>query len=306
MKALVISGGGSKGAYGGGIAQFLIEDLKKEYDLYVGTSTGTMLIPLLAVKEIQKLKTGYTTLSQKDIFTVNPFKIKKQKNGKTKSEIDHLNVLYNLLIRRKKTFGDSSNLRKLVSKFFTEDDYNKLIDLGVEVICTVSNVTLDCVEYKSNARNSYSDFCDWMWCSGNAVPFMSLVEKDGYEYADGGFKETVSIQHAIDKGATEIDVIVLRQEVAKMDIEKVRNPFHLITRIADMMFNEISNDDVLIGQLRAKEKDVKINIYFIPRKLTNNSLIFDKETMLSWWNEGYEYAKSVNTPNRVITLCATK
>ena len=34
MRALIISGGGSKGAFAGGVAQYLIEDLHKDYDLY--------------------------------------------------------------------------------------------------------------------------------------------------------------------------------------------------------------------------------------------------------------------------------
>jgi len=32
MRALVISGGGSKGAFAGGIAEFLIRDCGQEYD----------------------------------------------------------------------------------------------------------------------------------------------------------------------------------------------------------------------------------------------------------------------------------
>ncbi|MEP5600355.1 MAG: patatin-like phospholipase family protein, partial [Algibacter sp.] len=31
MKALVISGGGSKGAYAGGVAQYLIQEKKRDY-----------------------------------------------------------------------------------------------------------------------------------------------------------------------------------------------------------------------------------------------------------------------------------
>ncbi|MDX1720457.1 MAG: patatin-like phospholipase family protein, partial [Salegentibacter mishustinae] len=35
MRALVISGGGSKGAFAGGVAQYLIEELKRDYELYL-------------------------------------------------------------------------------------------------------------------------------------------------------------------------------------------------------------------------------------------------------------------------------
>jgi len=37
MKALVISGGGSKGAYAGGVAQYLIQEEGRDYDLFLGT-----------------------------------------------------------------------------------------------------------------------------------------------------------------------------------------------------------------------------------------------------------------------------
>ena len=38
------------------------------------------------------------------------------------------------------------------------------------------------------------------------------------------------------------------------------------------------------------QKDVKINLHYTERKLTNNSLIFDKEQMNIWWDDGYNYA----------------
>ena len=45
MRALVISGGGSKGAFAGGIAQYLMEEEKRCYDLFLGTSTVISKLP---------------------------------------------------------------------------------------------------------------------------------------------------------------------------------------------------------------------------------------------------------------------
>jgi predicted patatin/cPLA2 family phospholipase len=36
---MVISGGGSKGAFAGGVAQYLIQEKQHSYDLLLGTST---------------------------------------------------------------------------------------------------------------------------------------------------------------------------------------------------------------------------------------------------------------------------
>ena len=68
MRALVISGGGSKGAFAGGVCEYLIEEAKHEYDIFIGTSTGSLLISHLALGEIEKLKNIFTNVTQNTIF----------------------------------------------------------------------------------------------------------------------------------------------------------------------------------------------------------------------------------------------
>jgi NTE family protein len=296
MKALVVSGGGAKGAFAGGIAEYLIKDLGKEYSFYSGTSTGNLLINLLAIEELSRLKEAYTSVSQKDIFKVNPFKI-KVKGGETQTDLHLINVLYNIVVRKQKTFGDSSNLRTLISKNFTEADYNLAKEKGKEIVSCVVNLTDDTTEYKSIFDYSYEDFCDWIWISANATPFMSLVVKNGKEYCDGGIKEGVPLQIAIDKGATEIDVIVLSPQYPEAKETPVKNALDLITRMIDSMLTEITKDDLKVGELIAREREVTVNVYYTPRKLTNNSLVFNKEEMLEWWEEGYLYAKGCEKPS---------
>ena len=86
MKALVISGGGSKGAFAGGVAQYLIEQEGRDYDMYLGTSTGSLLIPHLAAHDIGKLYDIYTHVNQHSIFNINPFVVKKK--GKIKVKVE--------------------------------------------------------------------------------------------------------------------------------------------------------------------------------------------------------------------------
>ena len=91
MRALVISGGGSKGAFAGGVAQFLLENKKVKYDLFIGTSTGSLLIPHLALGNIDKIHRIYTNVNMGKIFNINPFVVKK-KNGVDVVSINHFNV----------------------------------------------------------------------------------------------------------------------------------------------------------------------------------------------------------------------
>ncbi len=77
MRALVISGGGSKGAFAGGVAQFLIQEKKIKYDLFLGTSTGSLMIIHLALGKLDALKEIYTSINQLIIFSNCPITIKK-------------------------------------------------------------------------------------------------------------------------------------------------------------------------------------------------------------------------------------
>ena len=56
MKALVISGGGSKGAFAGGMAEYLINVDGRKYDIFTACSTGSLLIPHLSIGKIDKIK----------------------------------------------------------------------------------------------------------------------------------------------------------------------------------------------------------------------------------------------------------
>lgn len=292
MKALVISGGGSKGAFAGGVAQFLIQEAGNEYDLFVGTSTGSLLISHLALGKIDKIKEIYSNVNQKTIFNNSPFVV-KSKNGIDEISINHLKVVMNF-IKGKKTFGESENLRKLLRNSITVEEFNTLKEGDIDVVVTVSNLSLNRVEYKSIHDCTYDEYCDWIWMSANYVPFMSLVRKNGCEYADGGLGSIVPIEEAIKRGATHVDVVVLHTEVDYINRMPSRNPFELLTTMLSFILDRIENQNIRIGKLVANQKDAIINLYYTPTVLTTNSLVFDKVKMTRWWKRGYLYAKNKN------------
>jgi len=290
MKALVISGGGSKGSFAGGVAEYLINEEKQDYDMFVGSSTGSLLIPHLSIGNIDRIKEAYTNVTQRDVFKVCPFKITTDKDGNLKSTMHHMNII-KMFLKRKKTFGDTSNLRKTISQIFNADDYRKVKASGKKVIITASNLTKNTIEYKHVSDNSYEDFCDWMWISSCFVPFMSLVEKNGCEYADGGFGNYIPIEEAISNGAKEIDVIVLQPRHRTTENLKTRNAFDVLLQSMGFMLNQIVYDDILLGHYQSiYNKDIHVRFFFTPRVLTEYSFHFDPITMKQWWKEGYDYA----------------
>ena len=290
MKALVISGGGSKGAYAGGVAQYLIQEEGCKYDMFLGTSTGSLLVPHLAVNDISKVYDIFTNVNQKTIFSINPF-VLRRKGDREYVSINYFNSLIQFA-KRKRTFGESKNLRKNIFNKFTKKEYEKIKSLNREVVVTVSNLSKNRVEYKSINEFTYEEFCDWIWISCNYIPFMSLATRNGFEYADGGLGCVVPIREAILRGATEIDAIVLESE--NMEYMKVlgKNPFSLMLNLFGHLLDQVERSDIVIGKLAAKNKNVKLNIYYTPSKLTENSLIFNKNLMITWWQQGFDYAKT--------------
>ena len=293
MRGLVISGGGSKGAFGGGVAQYLMEEMGHDYDIFVGTSTGSLLISHLALHKVEKIKQVYTSVTQKSIFNIRPFRVKQTKFGGKEIVVDHLAVLRNFF-RGSKTFGESQNLRKLIKQTLTLSEFTELQESNKDVVVTVSNLSLNQVEYKSVNEFDYDDFVDWIWISCNYIPFMSLVKKQGCEYADGGFGSMVPIEEAIERGATTVDVIILETEVAYYNRLPSRNPFSLLTNMHAYMLDRVEKQNIRIGKLVATQRDVVINLYYTPTVLTTNSLVFDKKQMSKWWESGFRYAQQKN------------
>lgn len=291
-RALVISGGGSKGAFAGGVAKYLIENQGKNYDMFLGTSTGSLLVPHLAVNNIPKLYDIFTNVSQKDVFSISPF-VQHKKDNREYVSINYINSLIQF-IKRKRTFGESGALRKNIKRNFTQAEYESIKASGKDVIVTVSNLTKSRVEYKSIHEFTYAEFCDWIWISCNYIPFMSLAVKDDCEYADGGLGCVVPIREAVLRGATEIDAVILESE--KLEGNKVlgKNPFSLMINLFSYLMDQVEKSDITIGQLAALNQDVKLNLYYTPTTLTENSLIFSKRLMTKWWEQGYNYAKLKN------------
>ena len=172
--------------------------------------------------------------------------------------------------------------------------YDEIRSSEKEIVVTVSNLTTNRIEYKSNKDCTYEDFCDWIWGSCNYVPFMSLLEKDHCQYADGGFGTLVPIREAILRGATEIDAIILETEIPLINRLPAKNPFSLLFDVFGFMLTHVERHNITIGKLAAKNKDVQLNLYYTPTVLTTNSLVFDQKIMRKWWKSGFNYAKSKN------------
>jgi predicted acylesterase/phospholipase RssA len=306
---LVISGGGARGAWGGGLAQALHES-GKDYRAVIGTSTGSLLAPLVVIDSFSRLEEAYTHVTHKDIFNVRPFFTK----GKKKGQVRGFNAFWRIITGRK-TLGESKRLRKTIMTYFTEAEFNAITQSpdSLEVIATVVNLQADSVEYKSSRDFGYEQMVDWIWASGNQPVFMSLYkykDEDGEKdyYADGGVKENVPIRKAIMKareiGAKEIDVIIHSSDQPQLDpLQKLRI-MKLLARTIDLFSTEVRENDVDIARLLGRVTDlsklseeaegIRVTVYYMPPDAYNeipNSLLFEETSMAKLWKNGKDFLK---------------
>lgn len=294
-KALVISGGGSKGAFAGGLSEKFIEE-GEDFDLYVGTSTGNLLCPLLAIKRPDTLKEAYTSVSNSDIWDINPFK-----SGGDTASFNYFNIVRSL-IKGNYHLGDAGGLKRLIKKFMTRQVYKTIRDKEKkDVVSCVTNQSKSKPEYKSINDHSYEEFVNWMYASSCVPPFMEALRKNNNNYIDGGVTEHAPIQYAINQGVDEVTAIVLKDRSRKEDTKKFKNPLDYLSRTIGTMMREIARNDFSMRKLNAVDKPVKVKIYFLPEELTNNSLDFDQTDMETWWSFGkHVYDDQVHTEEAVI------
>ena len=93
---------------------------------------------------------------------------------------------------------------------------------------------------------------------------------------------------------------MLNTEIQQFNRVHSRNPFDSLGIIFSFISDKIEEQNVKIGKLVAEDFNAKVNLFYTPRVLTTNSLVFDQDKMIRWWQEGFDYAKkqfSTPSPN---------
>lgn len=301
-RAIVIQGGGCKGAYAAGE---IAERIDKGYtwDEYYGTSAGALVATLASLNSSELLKTAFTTMSNKDVWSKMPIK----NNGKIK-----ITNLLMKIIFSKNALGSTSNLRKTLPKFFTLEDYNKLRDSFTEVVACSVNYSVGDIAYGRNDYLDYETFLDAVWAS-TCVPILcDPVKINGQYFQDGGLLMNTPIQRAINNGCDEVDVFMLNPKSSEYDAYIIgqeefpqwegKNMIGYAGRSVQLMMNHISATNLNVAKLKALDKDVKLRFHYPDGLLLENAIdamIFDKKRMSKLYEMGINKAKKSNTSEKI-------
>lgn len=247
VRALVISGGGSKGAFAVGVVNKLHRQyVNLNFDVFVGTSTGSLIIPLLAVKKNDLLTELYSTQTT-----------------------DKIIIKYNLGDRiTEHSIFNSTPLWNLIEQYFTNDLYEELktqqqklyftsvcLQTGELYVFTTDDNPIPVTGYKLVSIQNAVHFRKAILASASQPVFMPpvLVNKNitgfsnqHYQFVDGGVREYAGVEMAIDQGATEIFTILLSAAEGSANVTEYKNLFSILERTIDIFMDDVGKNDLII------------------------------------------------------------
>ena len=308
--ALVISGGGAKGAFGVGALKYLMVDLRLRFDLVIGTSTGALIAPLVATRDLADLLNIYENVEDQHVLRDRP---------------DLLAFLFS------DALNSSEPLRRMIGRYLGDPvRYQKLVGSPTELFVTILNMQTGLVEYGNPRRVPQDVFLRQVLASASIPILMPPVRIGPFQYVDGGVKETAPFARAIEEGATHVIAIVLSPppETRQPQREFYTNLLEITRRTLTLLTEEVIDNDVLIArainegvitlaQIRANaaalglgpaainrlfagienpfggRRVIRLTIIRPQQSLGPETLSFNPVQMRRWVDQGYRRAREV-------------
>ena len=262
--AVVLSGGGAKGAFQVGCLKHLIEQ-GFTYDALYGTSVGALNSAAMAFKGIEYTENQWLSI---------------------KGRGDVLSFNWSTLIGWSKGVYNMKPLRK-----YLEATINGT-PMAEAIVCKVHLLTGEIV-YSRSTTESQQDFIDSVIQSAT-IPF---VMEPTNNYGDGGMREQTPLRQAIEDGATKIVAILCNPIADQADpIAEPKGFLKMVKygmRAVDLLEHEVFVTDLdRRTRYDADDSDKKIDItWYAPDKLLIDTLEFEPAKIRAALKQGYDSVK---------------
>ncbi len=238
-RALVLSGGGAKGAFQFGAIKYIEENIKKQhpgfdYSLIAGVSVGALNAVMLAMGKYADLQGIWENISNDQVY---------------KGELNWLAAV-RILFGAKSVLSNKPLWKKLNELVFLKD-VQRAYDLRVGVVSLVD------AEYRAFRTSEFDNDEDFRKAvlASTAIPIAWEPVKDirlknashVLDAVDGGIRNVSPLGDVIGENPSEI--IIINCQAKKLPMEPAprvsRNIFKIANRaLADIAINEIFNCDV--------------------------------------------------------------
>lgn len=228
-RVLVLSGGGSRGAYEIGAWQAL-DEIGVRLDGVYGTSIGAINAGMVAQGDLKLATELWSQINLKQIVNT------QDEDFSVESMIHRKRDLIPFLLENAKYLQmDISPLVSLMDRYLDEKKVRASgMDLGVMTVRVpqMQPVPVRLSEMEAGTLN------DWLIASASCFPVFPLKKIDGERYLDGGYFDNLPIDMAIADGADEIIAVDIHPqpthpEYARMPFLKMIHPLHNLGNFLD-------------------------------------------------------------------------
>lgn len=287
--ALVISGGGSKGAFAVGVLKAIFQHAPNLYfDMMIGTSTGSLIAPLATPKSIALLEHLYTSIKTENIITTYN--------------------IGNRVLTANSIFGVAP-LANQIAQYFTDAFFQDLTAQPYTVVLTTTCLqTIETAYFTSNklafptafhvtTLNEPDNFRRAILASACQPVFMPPIEvMPGTvplrQYVDGGVRQYAAIQIAIEQGAEEIFAILLSSGQNVPAEKNFNNIPDILMRTVDAFTEDVGENDVAAPEMY---NEILGYIAAIKQNMQQNGIQDDTiNQILSVPNNPFTNKKSIN------------
>lgn len=195
MKAIVLAGGGAKGAYQFG-AWKALRKLNIKYDIVTGTSIGSVNGALMTQNSFRKARKLWKSINNDVLYDSNDMYI----SNLALIKLGIKNIINN----------DGLNSQKLENIIMKNLDLDKFYNSKINFGLVALNLSDKKSAYYTKKDIKKEKLYDYLIASCSCYPAFKSKEIDGHKYIDGGYYDNLPINLAIQMGADEIIAIDLK------------------------------------------------------------------------------------------------
>ncbi|MBO1304853.1 patatin-like phospholipase family protein [Enterococcus sp. 669A] len=195
--ALVLGGGGARGAYQIGVWKAMLEN-KLPFQWVAGCSVGALNGALIAQGDLKAAETLWQEISTDKVLEISFDDLERADFS------DHVHQLRQFVFEAIQQKGlSTAPLRKLLESHLDADKLTKSVPLYV---VATRIPTFQEVVVKLNEQTQ-SRMLPWLLASSAFFPLMSIESIDEHFYVDGGYRNNVPVDVALKQGASEVIVV---------------------------------------------------------------------------------------------------
>ncbi len=294
MKALVLSGGGSKGSYQIGVWKAL-KELNLKFDIVTGTSVGAINGAMYIQNDFRKAINIWKKINLKVLF------------GEDAIESTNNFEIYKMYSKHFIKYGgmDVKDLEKLIKRSLNPRKfYNSKINYGLIAYNLTSKeaVELQKKDIEKDKLDSY------LMASASCFPAFKKKDIEGEKHIDGGYHDNLPINLAIDMGATDIIAVDLnapgikKQPKSKVKITYIK-PRNKLTNFLNF-YAQGTEKNMKLGYNDTMKTFGKFegNKYTFRRNQLDKNRVLYQETYLHIINKILKYKKAIKSFEELINI----